>query len=64
MNEVREGEVWRTAVIGENGSVASGEVECARLGVADEDGGAGFALVEVEPLLSLEFKLAVGRYLI
>jgi hypothetical protein len=54
----------RTAVIGEHGSVASGKVECARLGVADEDGGAGFALVEVEPLLSLEFKLAVGRYLI
>lgn len=47
-----------TRVVREDGSVASGEVKGSGLGVANEDTGASSALVEVEPLLSLE-QLAV-----
>lgn len=45
----------RTAVVWEHSSVAGGEVEGARLAVADENGSAGGALVEVEPFLSLSW---------
>ena len=42
-----------TAVVRENGSVTSAEIKGARLGSSEEDGGAGLALVEVEPFFGL-----------
>jgi hypothetical protein len=45
--------MWPTAVVRENSRVASGEVKGASLGVADENGCASIALVEIQPLLRL-----------
>jgi hypothetical protein len=44
----------RTTVVGENSSIASGEIKSARVPVADEDSRPTFAFVEVKPLLGLQ----------
>lgn len=41
------------AVVGENGGVSGAKVECTGFGISEEDGGASFTLVEVEPFLGL-----------
>ena len=42
-----------TGVVGEDGGVAGGKVKGAAVAVSCEDGGAGVALVEVEPFFGL-----------
>jgi hypothetical protein len=49
-----------TAVIGEDGRVACGEVKGSRLLVADEDCGFGGASVEVQPFLRLQGLLSAA----
>ena len=42
-------------VVGKDGGIASAEVKGSRVTVADEDGRLSVALVEVKPLLSLNY---------